>query len=248
MPEEISVSRRKLLGATASGLAGVAASSGTAAAHETYEPYWTTTDVNLRTGPSLNNSVKRTVAVYTGLQLRDGPWYNDGYEWWYVRADGDRYNSGRTSGYMVADYMNFTTFAHPCYGELISDHDDSRSHGSHDAIDIYNGVGHPVYPARAGTAYNYNQGQGVGCGKYVKVFHDNGWESLYCHLDDYYYVSDGTWVDRGTQIGTVGYSGNASPDLPHLHFQIKDGNGNPVSWPTTKHVDLWRYTAISGNF
>ena len=246
MSGKTDVNRRTVLGTMAAGVAGAAAFAGTASGHSTNDPIWTTTDVNLRDGPGLDYNVKRTVADYTGLQIRDGPWDNDGYTWWYVRADGDEYNSGRASGYLVQKYTNHTTYWHPMYGELVSDHDDSRSHGDHDAIDIANDVGTPVYSAKAGTLYNKHQDKG--CGKYVKIYHDDGWSSLYCHLDEHHYVDDGTYVSRGTQVGTCGYSGNADSDLPHLHFQIKDGDGHPVEWPTTKYVDVWAYTGISGNF
>ena len=41
----------------------------------------------------------------------------------------------------------------------------------------------------------------------------------YAHLEDTF-VTAGTWVDRGTPIGTVGNSGNAISTPPHLHFGL----------------------------
>ncbi len=54
----------------------------------------------------------------------------------------------------------------------------------------------------------------------------------YAHLEDTH-VSAGTWVNRGTQIGTVGNSGNAISTPPHLHFglyQRSAGPQDPLPW------------------
>ena len=43
----------------------------------------------------------------------------------------------------------------------------------------------------------------------------------YAHLDAYAPgLEEGKRVSRGELLGTVGSSGNASPDAPHLHFAI----------------------------
>jgi murein DD-endopeptidase MepM/ murein hydrolase activator NlpD len=44
---------------------------------------------------------------------------------------------------------------------------------------------------------------------------------MYAHLDSYSDgVSDGSPLRRGQVIGHVGTTGNAPPNVPHLHFAI----------------------------
>jgi len=44
---------------------------------------------------------------------------------------------------------------------------------------------------------------------------------MYAHLDTYASgLRDGAPLTRGDVIGYVGFTGNASPSAPHLHFAI----------------------------
>ena len=53
----------------------------------------------------------------------------------------------------------------------------------------------------------------------------------YAHLDEYAEgLKEGQRVRRGQRLGTVGSSGNASEDAPHLHFAIMQ---------TTKDAEWW---------
>ena len=60
----------------------------------------------------------------------------------------------------------------------------------------------------------------------------------YAHLEDYAEgLREGQKVARGQRLGTVGFTGNASPDAPHLHFAIMR---------TTPDADWWEpATAIN---
>ena len=64
-------------------------------------------------------------------------------------------------------------------------------------------------------------------GQYVVVDHGNGESSLYAHLDSVL-VTVGQVVQAGTQLGTVGDTGNSSG--PHLHFEERVGGAIVDSW------------------
>ena len=53
-------------------------------------------------------------------------------------------------------------------------------------------------------------------GKYIRVSHSRGWESVYAHLDAQFVVV-GQRVDQGAMIGLLGSSGGSTG--PHLHFE-----------------------------
>ncbi|WP_069189127.1 M23 family metallopeptidase [Candidatus Terasakiella magnetica] len=58
------------------------------------------------------------------------------------------------------------------------------------------------------------------CGNGVRLKHENGWITQYCHLrKNSVKVKKGDAVKQGDIIGLVGHSGMAS--FPHLHFQIE---------------------------
>jgi murein DD-endopeptidase MepM/ murein hydrolase activator NlpD len=60
-----------------------------------------------------------------------------------------------------------------------------------------------------------------GWGRVVLLDHGDGWQTRYAHLKRIK-VKEGDRVDRGSVIGTVGKTGNASGF--HLHYEvIKDG-------------------------
>lgn len=99
-----------------------------------------------------------------------------------------------------------------------------RSNGrSHSGIDIESPVGTPVYAARSGIVFCGNVPTGYG--KYIMIYHPDGYQSFYGHLSGFSVYSTKK-VSRGDIIGFVGKTGNASNRnmQPHLHFEIrKDG-------------------------
>jgi murein DD-endopeptidase MepM/ murein hydrolase activator NlpD len=92
---------------------------------------------------------------------------------------------------------------------------------AHDAIDIMAPRGTPVVAAAPGRVEKiFNSQGGGGLTVYVRS-PDGRWVYYYAHLDRYAPgLSEGQAVQRGTPLGTVGSTGNASPDGPHLHFAI----------------------------
>ncbi|QPQ56206.1 M23 family metallopeptidase [Allosphingosinicella flava] len=107
--------------------------------------------------------------------------------------------------------------------QLIDTFTQARAGGSriHDAIDIMAPRGTPVLAAAPGTVEKlfFSEGGG-GVTAYVRS-PDKLWTYYYAHLDRYAPgLEEGKAVQRGTPIGTVGSTGNASPEGPHLHFAI----------------------------
>ena len=105
--------------------------------------------------------------------------------------------------------------------QLADTYDDARGEGRvHDAIDIMAPRGTPVIAAAAGTVEKlFDSERG---GRTIYVRRDGGqWIDYYAHLDSYAPgLAEGRKVRRGQVIGTVGSTGDASPDGPHLHYAI----------------------------
>lgn len=102
---------------------------------------------------------------------------------------------------------------------------------NHKGVDMGAGRGTPVYASRAGivtiAGHNYS------AGNYVQIDHQDGFKSIYMHLDSYC-VSSGQVVSAGQLIGVVGDSGITSGC--HLHFGVSY-NGEYVN--PCSYVDLY---------
>jgi murein DD-endopeptidase MepM/ murein hydrolase activator NlpD len=99
---------------------------------------------------------------------------------------------------------------------------DSRGGGSrrHEALDIMAPRGTPVIAAAAGTVEKLFHSDAGGETIYVRL-PDRTTIHYYAHLDSYADgLHEGQRVAQGQTIGTVGSTGDASPDAPHLHFEI----------------------------
>ena len=111
----------------------------------------------------------------------------------------------------------------------------ARSGGRrHDAIDIMAPLGTPVVAAAAGTVEKlFNSVRG---GKTIYVRSpDRKLTYYYAHLDRYApTLSEGLFVRQGEVLGAVGFSGDANPAAPHLHFEVQ---------PTTPESGWWQHQA-----
>ncbi len=110
----------------------------------------------------------------------------------------------------------------------------------HAGLDIAAAKLTPVVAVRSGTVLEVNRnGQGDCC--WVKIQHNDGWQSLYVHLNNDVAGTDdgdgvgivrrlevGDPVRRGQVIGYVGDSGNAEPGVAHLHFELRTPWGESV--------------------
>lgn len=98
---------------------------------------------------------------------------------------------------------------------------DARSEGrSHDALDIMAPLGTPVIAAAPGRVEKLFLSDAGGNTVYVRS-PDGHVVYYYAHLDRYAPgLAEGGQVAKGAAIGTVGFTGNANPEAPHLHFAI----------------------------
>ena len=107
--------------------------------------------------------------------------------------------------------------------ELVDTFSQARAGGTrvHDAIDIMAPVGRPVISAAPGRVEKIYFSQSGG-GNSVYVRSDDGLYSFYyAHLSTYAPgLHEGQRLLRGAPVGFVGFSGNANPAGPHLHFAI----------------------------
>jgi murein DD-endopeptidase MepM/ murein hydrolase activator NlpD len=93
-------------------------------------------------------------------------------------------------------------------------------------VDIANSCGSPIYAAADGTAdIATGSGWNGGFGKYIKIVHANGTETLYAHLSKLL-ISIGSVVTQGQQIGLMGTTGHSTGC--HLHFEVH-GARNPLA-------------------
>lgn len=99
----------------------------------------------------------------------------------------------------------------------------SRGGGSreHRAIDIMAPRGTPVVASAPGRVEKIFESDNGGHTVYIRS-PDGSTVYYYAHLDAYRPgLAEGQQVRTGEVIATVGSTGDASPEAPHLHFEIK---------------------------
>jgi murein DD-endopeptidase MepM/ murein hydrolase activator NlpD len=90
----------------------------------------------------------------------------------------------------------------------------------HNAVDIMAPRGTPVLAADKGHVLKLRKGGAGGITIYA-VDPKSRFVYYYAHLDRYRKgIAEGDALEQGDTIGFVGTSGNAPPDIPHLHFQV----------------------------
>lgn len=124
------------------------------------------------------------------------------------RALAERRLTIPVSGTMASHLMN--TFG------------DERGGGgrAHQALDIMAPRGTPVVAVENGTVEKLFQSAAGGLTIY-QFDPTRTYGYYYAHLDRYADgIAEGKSIKRGEVIGYVGFTGNASPEGPHLHFAI----------------------------
>ena len=100
-----------------------------------------------------------------------------------------------------------------------------RVHGRN-GVDLDNSCGTPIYAAADGNVTTAKpSGYNGGFGKFVRIVHPNGTETLYAHMSQLS-VTVGQYVTKGTQIGLMGTTGRSTGC--HLHYEVH-GAKNPYA-------------------
>ena len=111
------------------------------------------------------------------------------------------------------------------------------------AYDFAMPFGSEIAAARAGTVTEsrdqYSDDEAVGGHENgVFVVHDDGTMAAYLHMSEEGVLVDvGDEVKPGDVIGLVGTSGT-SPNNPHLHFEVFEGQGEGSQWYKTLPVNF----------
>ena len=133
-----------------------------------------------------------------------------------VISNGSSSSGGVVSGtgFMIPLATGYVSCEYMCYP-------------NHTGIDLanYGDTSTPVYAAQAGTVIR--AGWHSAYGNHVMITHNvNGrvLTTVYAHMHSAPYVSVGQQVSRGTQLGTMGNTGNSFG--AHLHFEIYEGYYN----------------------
>jgi len=110
-------------------------------------------------------------------------------------------------------------FIWPIKGQIISKFGSKAGGPYNDGINIKAKKGDAVKAVEDGNiAYVGNELRGYG--NLIIVKHSGGWISAYAHLDKTK-VKRGDKIEKGTEIATVGSTGNV--DFPQLYFGIRKG-------------------------
>lgn len=107
-----------------------------------------------------------------------------------------------------------------------------RIHGRN-GVDIANSCGTPIYASADGAATTTQpSGWNGGFGKFIKLIHANGTETVYAHLSKLI-VGLGDTISKGQLIALMGSTGRSTGC--HLHFEVH-GAKNPLASAKSKYI------------
>jgi murein DD-endopeptidase MepM/ murein hydrolase activator NlpD len=132
--------------------------------------------------------------------------------------------------------------------QLADTFNDARSEGRrHDAIDIMAPLGVPVIAAAPGKVEKLFLSDAGGITAYVRS--PNGSVIYYyAHLDRYAPgLTEGAQLASGAPIGAVGFTGNANPAAPHLHFAIMTTTPDKKWWEAKDALNPYPLLAGRGD-
>ncbi len=119
----------------------------------------------------------------------------------------------------------------------------SSSGGKHTGTDIAMPVGTPVEAAMDGKVSSVNAGDAYGTS--IVLDHANGYQTVYGHLSERL-VNLGDTVSKGQRIAKSGDTGNSTG--PHLHYEVRFGQNNPVDPSTVSPVVLEKMSNKLSNY
>lgn len=193
-----------------------------------------TGDLNVRKGsPTATSEIARILNAgvtqsYVGYVL-DGDKVAENSTW-FLTAEGDFFWSGNTDVntiVVMGRILSRPLDALICtqrFGERPEVYADLGSPKGHNGVDFRtrdlnnpSDWKKPVYSVLEGTISDV--AEDLWNGKFIRVMHTNGCESVYFHLSSID-VGKGQKVLAGAKIGISGNSGGAS-EGPHLHFGLR---------------------------
>ena len=132
--------------------------------------------------------------------------------------------------------------------QLTDTFNDARSEGRrHDAIDIMAPLGAPVIAAAPGKVEKLFLSDAGGITAYVRS-PDGYLIYYYAHLGQYAPgLTEGAALAKGAPIGTVGFTGNANPAAPHLHFAIMTATPQQKWWEAKAALNPYPVLAGQGD-
>lgn len=117
--------------------------------------------------------------------------------------------------------------------DLLDTFNEARGERRHDALDIPAPRGTPVVAATDGRVLRLFTSERGGLMIYTADASER-FVLMYAHLDGYAPgLTDSTALRRGQVIGYVGTTGNAPPNVPHLHFAIARSTNVSRWWEGT---------------
>ncbi len=129
--------------------------------------------------------------------------------------------------------------------QLRDDYSAPRGGRIHAALDILAPRGSPVLSADDGRIFRLRTNPAGGITIYA-VDAEEQFVYYYAHLDGYRRgLREGMTIRRGEVIGYVGTTGNAPPNVPHLHFQVmKMGAGR--RWWDGEPINPYPFLTMTG--
>ena len=209
-------------------------------ANDGYEGLWNfMKNYNDSGNESIKKRRKAEFALFvTGDYTDEGKFYSG-----RSTNDYDNYDSEGVMAKLFECNISTSGFAFPlevvpnlvCTSPFgLRDLEGSTNHRGLDMGGVPNGT--PIYAGKSGVVVKASNdvkvnGTGTGCGNMVRIKHDDGYQTEYCHMyPNTVCVSIGDQVSQGQKIGEVGNTGRSTGT--HLHIGVIDTSGNYID-PTT---------------